>query len=94
MVAIGERCGAIQSADEKTVHLFGYGVRIEDEVPTGAGGMGEMLVEDGVRNPCILLDSGERVYGCESWWASEAKVKEWIGDREVVMVNKFKEAIS
>jgi hypothetical protein len=86
MKEIGERVGAILDGDEKQVRFFGYGVRVEDEVPVGAGGMGELLVEMGRKNPTILLDSGEKVYGCECWWGSEEKIKKSIGSREVVIV--------
>ncbi len=27
-------------------------------------------------NPCIQLDSGKLVYGCECWWGAEATIKE------------------
>ena len=37
---------------------------------------GNSLKELGLSSPCILLDSGERVYGCECWWGGEDQVKE------------------
>lgn len=73
---VGDRVGAILGGNNTTVRFFGYGVRVEDEIPAAAAGwMAEALREEGITNPCILLDSGERVYGCECWWGSEATIR-------------------
>lgn len=78
---VGERAGVIQSMDEKTVHFFGFGKRLPDEVPpTG------FLHDNGIKNPCILLDSGKKVYGYESWWSSEEKINEVIKGKEIIVV--------
>ena len=87
---IGDRVGAILSADSENVNLFGYGIRLEDEIPVGAGGMGSMLAGAGMKNPTILLDSGEKVFGCECWWASEEEVKSMIADRTVTIISPEK----
>jgi hypothetical protein len=85
---IGDRVGAILSANSTEVHLFGYGVYQGDEVPPeGTGGMGALLREAGVKNPKILLDSGEVVWGCECWWGAEQKIVDCIKGRAVVIVN-------
>jgi hypothetical protein len=87
---IGDRFGAIQKTDEKTVYLFGYGVYVGDEVPPadlkGERGMMSMLHEAKVDNPKIKLDDGTFVYGCECWWGSEEKVKESIRGRKIIIV--------
>jgi len=73
---IGDKVGAIQSADKETVRFYGYGTyKGEQDHP-----------EYGFPNPKIELDNGKVVWGCECWWASENKVKEMIGDRKVVVV--------
>ena len=75
MTDIGQRVGAIASADEKTVHFFGYGTYQGDfEHP-----------DLGFPNPKIMLDSGRAVWGCECWWGPEEKVKAFIGDREIMV---------
>jgi len=84
---VGQRCGAILSANQDEVRLLGYGIRVADEVPHGAGGMAEILVKTGIGNPCILLDNGKKVFGCECWWSSEQRVKEMIGNRKVIEVD-------
>ncbi len=78
---IGERVGAIQSANGIEVHFYGYGIYVGEEVPPD-GFAGEL----GVKNPKILLDNGQIVYGQECWWGSEEKVKKMIGERKIVMV--------
>lgn len=76
MVNKGDRVGAISSADETQVKIFGFGVYDGRIVHP----------ELGIPNPRITLDSGEVVWGCECWWGAEAKIKASIGDRETVIV--------
>jgi hypothetical protein len=86
---VGMRVGAVMSADPNTVHLFGYGVFNGDkefDPELGIRVFGAVPPE-GLTNPEILLDSGEKVYGCECWWGPEDDVKGSIGDREVVIVS-------
>lgn len=75
---VGSRVGAMQKADEKTVWMYGYGVYEGDKECPSLGGM---------LNPCIRLDNGKTVWGCECWWGSEEKVKATIAGRKVVEVD-------
>jgi hypothetical protein len=76
---IGDRIGAILSADGSTVNLLGYGVYAGDEIPpTG------FAHDAGIKNPKLQLDNGKVVWGQECWWGSEQAVKNSIGDRVVV----------
>jgi len=76
MSKIGDRVGAILSAEGSTVRLLGYGVYEGDFIPEeGIGGHGDMIREAGIKNPRIKLDSGKTVYGCECWWGPEATIK-------------------
>lgn len=84
----GARVGAISHADDYTVYLFGFGVYEGDSVPEGlTSDFGKALQDANVPNPCIKLDSGRTVYGCECWWGPEDKITEIIGTREVVHVD-------
>jgi hypothetical protein len=75
----GSRVGAIRNANQQTVRLFGYGTYQGMEIPpTEVWPLSEP-------NPKIQLDSGETVWGCECWWASEDEVKARIGGRTVEM---------
>lgn len=76
MTEIGDRVGAIQSADETTVQFFGYGVydgRIDNP-------------DLGFPNPRITLDNGTQVWGYECWWGPEDHIRAKIGSREIVIV--------
>lgn len=85
---IGDRCGAIQSANKEEVRLFGFGTFEGHKVPPlEAGGMAAGLHHAGYKNPCIKLDSGDEVFGCECWWGPEEKIKETIGERRIVNVS-------
>jgi hypothetical protein len=89
MQAIGQRVGAIESNTDTEVNFFGYGIRIEDEIPSeNSGGFGPMLHELGRTNPTILLDSGEKVYGCECWWGSEALIKQMVKGKKINLVKR------
>lgn len=73
---IGDRVGAIMSADSEKVELFGYGVYSGDvEIP----GLP-------FKNPEIKLDNGRVVRGYECWWGPEDKVKAMIGTKKVIDV--------
>jgi hypothetical protein len=95
MYKIGDRVGAILSADSKEVRLLGYGKYAGSEIPPkGITLMGVPLAEFGIENPKILLDDGKVVWGCECWWGPEDKVKNTIGKRRVVMVDIEKERVT
>jgi len=79
MREINQRVGAILKANDKEVHLLGYGVYEGDHVPENG-----WLHEAGIPNPRIKLDNGGYVYGYQCWWGGEDQVKKSIGDREVI----------
>jgi hypothetical protein len=76
---VGSRVGCIKKADDKEVHIYGYGVYEGDFKNPDAGGL-----FGAIDNPRIKLDSGDIVWGRECWWGPEEKVKESIGGRTVV----------
>jgi hypothetical protein len=83
-----KRVGAISSIKDGKMELFGYGVYEGDKIPEtdNVKFFGTSLKELNISNPCILLDSGERVYGCECWWASEKQVKEMEKECHIVEI--------
>jgi len=90
MHKIGERVGAMASADETTAFIFGYGVYEGEEIPTPDVVMlGRRYIDlcPGNKNPKIKLDNGKVVYGCECWWGDEETMKRSIAGRKVEVVN-------
>lgn len=85
---IGDRVGAISHSDETTVYMFGYGTYQGEEVPPKGviGAFGIDMGELGAKNPKILLDDGNVVWGCQCWWGSENRVEQMIGKRDVQVV--------
>lgn len=73
--------------DDQEVRVYGFGVRVADEIPTGAGGFGKIIEDLGHKNPCILLDNGKKVYGCECWWGPEEEIRSIITGRKIVVVD-------
>lgn len=96
-VPVGARVGAVLKATPVEVHLLGWGVYDgEHEPPFGPFGMskaelermkacGEVRPDFHWSNPRITLDDGKVVWGAQCWWGPEAKVREIIGDRVVVL---------
>lgn len=84
MPKVGERVGAMASANKEEVHFFGYGVYEGDEIPPKnvMGPFGYLAHP----NPKIRLDSGEVIWGCECWWGPEERMKQEIGTRRVVLI--------
>lgn len=81
MANIGDRVGAIQSADKEEVRFFGYGTYEGETLPPPEAGY-----PFDFPNPTIKLDNGTMVYGFECWWASAERVAKMIGDRKIVEV--------
>jgi hypothetical protein len=67
---------AIKNVQDNVVYYFGEG-RLSEEIPVDAVGfMAEMLQKLGHVNPCITLEDGSKVYGCECWWGESRRIKE------------------
>ena len=84
LVPMVSRIGAICDADEekKTVRFFGYGIYGgRRQPPEEVYFLGEPYPE-GRLNPCMLLDNGDEVFGCECWWGSETEVKKKLENQE------------
>ena len=83
----GERVGAILSSDGKLVKFLGFGVYEGDKVPHSnkVKLFGVSLKEIGAKTPCIKLDNGKYVYGCECWWGKEFEVKKLLYAAEEVI---------
>lgn len=80
----GGRVGAICSGNDTSVRLYGYGVYDGDEIPPKDV---NPWLNFGRPNPKITLDGGKVIWGCECWWGPEEKIKQSIGDRQVIMVD-------
>ena len=90
MRKIGERVGAISHADKDTdtVYLFGYGVYQGDLIPDAALKVQFFGAPLDHPNPCLMLDSGKQVFGCECWWGGEESVKKEVAKfSNVVMLD-------
>lgn len=81
------RVGAInKQTEDGYLEMIGYGTYIGNHVPPteDVKFMGQPLIEMNLPTPCIELDSGEYVYGCECWWGSEDKIKKIEEESKVV----------
>ena len=77
MALINERVGAIFSFEEKTVIFLGFGKYIDDKIPVEAVGfLADIARKNKLKNPCIELDNGTIVYGCECWWGEESEIQQ------------------
>jgi len=84
-----KRVGAFLLKNYDTILFLGYGELVGEEIPVEAvGWIADCLKKERVKNPKIVLDDGNVVYGCECWWVAEEKMKHVIrGAPKVEKVN-------
>jgi len=80
---VGSRIFAISYADAKEVRLYGFGVRLPDALPLDAVGELAEYSRDKL-NPCLKLDNGDILYGCECHWDIEIWWDKFLMGRKVV----------
>lgn len=88
------RVYAVRNATETTVYAYGGGVYVGDKpVPVGTmtcfGVIDQKflnLTEGNFTNPCIELDQGGVVWGCQCWWGEEEPSREKFQGREEIIV--------
>lgn len=76
----GEKVIAIEKMDEDTAWIYGEGEylgNLQPDVP---------WFPTGLTNPCIQLTDGNYVWGFECWWGEAERVRERIGDRNLIEV--------
>jgi len=61
---------ALLKVIDNQVHSFGEGTYIGDLEPPE-----DIRWYDGQKNPCIKLDNGKTVWGCECWWGPAETIK-------------------
>jgi hypothetical protein len=84
-VKVGERVGAVSHTEADKVFMFGFGVYQGEKVPPkGIRFMGMDLNAMKHYNPCVLLDNGKEVWGCECWWGPEELIKRQLEGKTVV----------
>jgi hypothetical protein len=77
---IGDRVGAMShsDADTSTAYLFGYGVYQGELIPDPSLKVQFFGMPMDFPNPCLMLDSGKQIFGCECWWGGEEEVKKQV----------------
>ena len=95
---IGQRVVAMESADEKVVRIFGYGVYEADVPGSSVFSFGPedddmdpelraFLESAGGTIPQIRLDNGQTVLGSQCHWGPEGEAfKTWVGERTIEVV--------
>lgn len=79
-VAPGTKVIAIEKMDATTAWIYGEGEflgNLEPDVP---------WFPQGLKNPCIQLADGKYVWGFECWWGEADKVRQRIGERDLIEV--------
>jgi hypothetical protein len=79
------RVGAILGQTKNQIKFLGYGV-YEGDFPVpqeqAAVGVFGMPLPEEHKNPRLRLDNGDIVWGCESWWGSEEKIRNLLEKHE------------
>jgi len=86
---VGLRVGAVACEGQGVIYLLGYGTYVGDEVPPdeGGGSMTPFLHRLGRKNPKIVLDSGEIVWGCECWWGDASGLERMIEKDNLAVIH-------
>lgn len=80
---MSKRVIAIRNSDEENVYIYGYGEYVGEEPCPKLFNC---------KNPKIILDNGNVIWGCECWWGNADRVeKEIIKDRNVIVVGSNKQ---
>ena len=80
---VGSRIFAISYADMAEVRLYGFGIRLPDALPLDAAGELAAHSRDKL-NPCLKLDNGDILYGCECHWDLEIWWDKFLMGRKIV----------
>jgi hypothetical protein len=95
IVKPGIRVAAILSSNGKNINFIGYGKYVGDDVPglEAVGPMAEAMRKNGQKNPKIILDNGDVVWGCECWWGDADDFEKKFAGRKLnqVDLNKFRQ---
>ena len=83
---MNKRVAALSHTDKekKEIYFFGYGEYVGDFVPGEevAGDLGKQTRNSSFKNPKIILDSGQVIWGCECWWSDEDIIKQQFSKME------------
>lgn len=80
----GTRIGAILSGNDEGIKFLGYGTYEGDEVPPAE--VSDMLHDNEIANPKLVLDSGDVVWGCECWWGPEKSIEKRLEGQKIIFV--------
>lgn len=84
---VGTKVMAISHAADGKVYVFGRGTYIGDKDPADPSYPTPTGAFMGANNPCIKLDNGQHVWGCECWWGPEDVMMQKFGGREEVAID-------
>jgi hypothetical protein len=96
---VGSRVFAILSSNKDNVYLIGKGTYLGDLPFKDAnpnvrlfGFLPSELEKEapGFTNPCLKMDDGTIVWGCECWWGAEDGLEKLVGGRTVINVDMEK----
>jgi hypothetical protein len=97
MAIIGDRVVAIRSANNGVVKYFGIGYYVGDFpiYPSVAGDGWASCILNQRDIPCVALEDGNIIWGCECWWGCEKEAKKRFGkDWKWEKVEVFREGDS
>lgn len=93
----GSRVLVLRNADgeKKRAYVYGEGTYIGNRRPPDGTrtpfGLIDATIPPGYVNPCIVLDDGRVVWGCQSWWGPPEQIRKRLEgyEFETVDVNEL-----
>ena len=91
---VGDRVLVLKSAskDKREAYVYGEGTYVGNLAPplgtkTPFGDVDESILAAGFKNPCIKLDDGRIVWGCQCWWGHPNSVRKQLAGYTEVLVD-------
>lgn len=83
---LGDKVFAVSHGDNDNIYFLGFGVYESDEIPSEdtLGMMASLLRMREQKNPKLVLDNGESVWGCECYWGPTDQFRSFANMRKIV----------
>jgi len=85
---LGDKVFVVAWGDNDNIYFLGFGVYEGDEVPGEdvAGMMGSLLRMREQKNPKLVLDNGDSIWGCECYWGPTDQFRSFSNMRKIVPI--------
>ncbi len=92
----GDKIFAVTHGDDDNIYFLGFGVFEGEEIPEEGtvGMMASLLRMREQKNPKLVLDNGDSIWGCECYWGPADQFRSFANMRKIISTNvaEYREA--